>query len=400
VSGWYKKAIAYIGEEPIKAAFVSTNSICQGEQVAPLWSFIFGQGFKIDFAHRTFKWTSQARGAANVHCVIIGFSRNEVVTRRVIFEYPDINGDPVELRVTNINPYLIDYENVIVESATHPISGQLAEVRYGNKPTDGGFLTIAPEDHQTFMADSVASQYVRKYVGARELLHGTNRWCLWLLSAPPGEVRRSALLMQRVTSVRDFRLASDAPSTRQAAKSASLFRQIAQPNGCYLCIPRHVSEKRLYFPTAFYDRDVIASDATFIADDPDGLIFSVLSSSMFIAWFRTVGGRIKSDLRFNKLLVYNTFPMPSLNDRRRTAIIDAGRRILNAREMYANSTLAQLYDLDMPPELIEAHHFLDRVVDRAFGMTSNSVTERVRIRRLFEIYRDAPASLHIAAAAI
>ena len=392
VSGWYRKAIAYIGEEPIKAAFVSTNSICQGEQVAPLWSYIFGQGFKIDFAHRTFKWTSQARGAANVHCVIIGFSRNEVISRRVIYEYPDINGDPVELQANNINPYLIDHDNVIVSPASHPISDQLTEVRYGNKPTDGGFLTIAPEEYQAFMADPVASQYVRKYVGARELLHGINRWCLWLLYAPPGELRRSALLLQRVTSVRDFRLASDAPSTRQAAESASLFRQIAQPSGNYLCIPRHVSEKRLYFPTAFYAREVIASDATFIADDPDGLIFSILSSSMFITWFRSVGGRIKSDLRFNKLLVYNTFPMPFLNDRRKAAIIDAGRRVLNAREIYADSTLAQLYDLDMPTDLIEAHHRLDRAVDRTFGLTSNPVTEKTRVRKLFEMYSDVSAS--------
>lgn len=397
VTGWYRKAVAYIGNEPIKAAFVSTNSICQGEQVSPLWSFVFSQGFKIDFAHRTFKWTSQARGTANVHCVIIGFSRNEIVSRRRIFDYPDINSDPVELQATNINPYLIDYENIIVAPAANPISVQLAEVRYGNKPTDGGFLTIAPDDHHAFMADPVASQYVRKYVGARELLHGTNRWCLWLLNAPPGEVRRSALLMQRVAAVRAFRLASDAPSTRQAAETASLFRQVVQPNGNFLCIPIHVSESRAYFPTAYFQSDVIASNATFVADDPDGLIFSILSSSMFMAWFRAVGGRIKSDLRFNKLLVYNTFPMPFLSDRRRSAVIDAGSSILYARERHTNSTLAQLYDLDMQPELIEAHRRLDRAVDRAFGITSNPTTEYMRIRRLFELYRDAVAPLAIAA---
>lgn len=396
VTGWYKKAVAYIGREPIKAAFVSTNSICQGEQVSPLWSFILGQGFKIDFAHRTFKWSSQARGTASVHCVIIGFSRNEITSRKLIFDYPDITGDPVQIEATNINPYLLDYENIIVAPASNPISDQLVEVRYGNKPTDGGFLIVNPDEHQAFMADPVASQYVRKYVGARELLHGTDRWCLWLLNAPPGEVRRSTLLTQRVAAVRAFRLASDASSTNQAAETASLFRQIVQPNGNYLCIPIHVSESRTYFPTAYYSRDVIASNATFVADDPDGFIFSILSSSMFISWFRAVGGKIKSDLRFNKLLVYNTFPMPHLSDRRRGEIIDAGRLILQARERYANSTLAQLYDLDMRPDLLEAHRALDRAVDRALGVTSMPATEYSRLRRLFELYRDATSPLQAA----
>jgi hypothetical protein len=323
-----------------------------------------------------------------VHCVIIGFSRHDVASRKVIYDYPDINDEPVEINAENINPYLIDYDDIIVVPATTPISSQLSEVRYGNKPADGGFLIVDNEQYQAFMEDPVASQYLRRYVGARELLHGTNRWCLWLVNAPPGEARRSALLSQRVAAVRDFRLASDAASTRQAAQSASLFRQIAHPSGNYLCIPRHVSEARIFFPTAYYGVDIIASDATFIADDSDGIIFSVLSSSMFIGWLRSVGGRIKSDLRFNKLLVYNTFPMPLLTGHQRNGIISAGSEILRVRESYSSATLAHLYDLDMPLDLLEAHRALDQVVDRAFGMRSRPVTEYMRIRRLFELYKD------------
>ena len=389
VTGWYKKAIDYISTRRIRAAFVSTNSICQGEQVAPLWGYFYSRGFKIDFAHRTFKWTSEAEGIANVHCIIIGFSRQEVETNRRIFDYPDILGQPVAIDANNITPYLIDFSpNLIVEPSSSPLSNQLPEVRYGNKPCDNGGLLISPDEYNIFSTEPIASKYVKKFVGAREMLYGIDRWCLWLVDAPPGEIRQSKILSERVNAVRDFRLASKAPSTVEAAEKASIFRQITQPTDRFLCIPIHVSEKRQHFTVDYYDADVIASNAAFIADDPTGLIFSILSSSMFMAWFRTVGGRIKSDLRFNKLLVYNTFPMPHLPDKDKKQIEAAGREVLAVRASYPSACLADLYDLPMRADLVDAHKRLNRKVDQAFGLTEFPISEYARVRKLFDLYSE------------
>lgn len=303
VTAWYRKAIDYMANHSIRAAFVSTNSISQGEQVEPMWQPILTAGFSIDFAHRTFAWTSEALGAAHVHVVIIGFSKNRPLVRGQrlrLFDYPHVKGDPVESAVTRINPYLVEGPDILVRSSSKPISPDLPEVRYGNKPTDGGYFVITAEELAEFMADSIAKRYVHPYVGAKELLNDKDRWCLWLADAPASDIRASRLLSERVDGVRSFREASKAASTRQAARTAHMFRQIAQPDNDYICIPRHVSGVRGYFPVKTLPKDVVASDATFIADDPHGLLFAVISSSWFITWQNTVGGRIKSDLRFNK----------------------------------------------------------------------------------------------------
>lgn len=301
VTGWYAKAIDYFEGVDGRWAFVSTNSITQGEEVAPLFGAVFDAGWRIAFAHRTFRWTSEAPGQAAVHCVIIGYRRT--VKAPKLFDYEDIGGAPSEVAgVTSISPYLIDGPAVIVHPSSKPLNRQLGEVVYGNKPTDDGNLIVEPEDLAEVRADPVAARYVRRYVGARELLHNLERYCLWLAEAPKKELTGSKVLRQRVEGVRAFRAASKAESTRNAAATAHLFRQIAQPAMPYLCVPIHVSEDRPYFLAAHFGADVIASNANFIATDPDGFMFAVISSSMFISWQRTVGGRIKSDLRFNKLL--------------------------------------------------------------------------------------------------
>jgi hypothetical protein len=368
VTGWFAKAVAYLKDGDQAFAFVSTNSVWQGEQVAPLWNPIRRAGYGIKFAHRTFAWTSEARGKAHVHVTVVGCAPTPMITRRRLFSYDQITTDPgEENNPSMINAYLTAGPDITVEPEAKPLARCLPAVRYGNKPTDDGNFIVYPDDVGEVLADPIARKYLRRYPGARELLHNEERWCLWLVDAPPEDIRSSPILAARVAAVRKFRGASKAASTREAAGTPAQFRQIAQPQGPFLCIPRHVSERRRYFTVQTFPADVIASDANFIADDPTGIAFAFLSSSMFIAWFRLVGGRIKSDLRFNKLLVYNTFPAPDLTDSQQDKVIAAGERILDARRAHPESSLADLYDVDaMPADLVTAHRGLDHVVDPLF----------------------------------
>ena len=387
VTGWYAKAIDYFGEVAGRWAFVSTNSITQGEEVAPLFGAVFEAGWKISFAHRTFRWTSEAPGEAAVHCIIAGYQRR--VNNPRLFDYENVKAQPIEVEdIGNITPYLTDGPTVIVQPSTKPLNPQLGQVSYGNKPTDGGWLVVEPEDYAEVIADPIAPKYVRRYVGARELIHDTERYCLWLADARPEDLRRKGVVRERVEGVREFRSESKAASTRAAAATSHLFRQISQPTGPYLCIPRHVSENRPYFLAAHFGPEVISSDANFAATDPDGFMFAVISSTMFITWQKTVGGRIKSDLRFNKLLTWNTFPLPPTGPAARRAIIEAGATVLAARSLQPDRSLADLYEPgSLAPELHAAHDELDRAVDDLFGFGSGSPSILERQDRLFSGYR-------------
>lgn len=386
VSGWYKKAADFIGSTQARAAFVSTSSICQGEQVAPLWGPLLTGGIRIDFAHQTFAWTSEATGKAAVHVVIVGFSRGGT-TKPVLYCYEDIKGDPTPVTVKSISPYLIEGPPLAVEPRSKPLSSSITEVRYGNKPTDGGHLIIEVEDHAEFMADEHASKYVRPFVGARELLHDTPRWCLWLVDLDPADYKASKLLQDRIEGVRRFRSESKAASTREAAATARVFRQISQPDHDYLCIPRHVSENRRFFTAKRLSSEVITGDANFLAEDPTGLMFSVISSSAFIAWQETIGGRLESRYRFSKLGVWNTFPLPPLSETHRTQLIAAGQEIQGGREKYSNRSLAELYEPNaMPLDLIKAHSVLDRVMDAALFGRKKASDNITRLGLLFELY--------------
>ena len=388
VTGWYIKAMQLLDSAGYggKFAFVSTNSITQGEAVSSMFRPIFNGGWRIGFAHRTFSWTSEAPGAAAVHCAILGFDKTPK-QQSVLYDYADLKGEPARIAVRQgITAYLTDGVNVLVDPATRPLAPDLPEVRYGNKPTDGGNLIVEPEAHAVFAADPIASKYLRPFLGARELIHGEERWCLWLPNLDPSDLSRSQLLKSRVEGVRLMRSESKASSTRDAAATPHLFRQIAPVTTAYICIPRHVSETRKFFPVKLVAPDVIASDANFIADDPDGLVFAVISSSAFITWQKAVGGRIKSDLRFNKLQTWNTFPMPKLSPDQRAAIIAGGRAVLDARALRPERSLADHYNpLAMSPELLRAHRELDAAVDKTLGLRGVA-TEVDRLRALFASY--------------
>lgn len=398
VTGWHAKTLDYLQGTEAQWAFVTTNSITQGETVAPLFEPIFDADWRIKFAHRTFKWTSEATGQAAVHCVITGFSKDPTHPR--LFDYQRPDASPLEVVGTRaITPYLTPYHGagrpVIVHPSTRPLNPQLGEVAYGNKPTDGGYFIVAPDEYDTFANDPVAAKYIRRYVGARELLHNSPRHCLWLTELDPDDLRRSALLQSRVEGVRDFRLDSKAASTRAAAATPHLFRQLAQPDTSYLCIPRHVSENRPYFLSNRFPADVICSDANFLAPDADGFVFAIMSSAMFIEWQRAVGGRLESRLRFNKLLTWNTFPLPPTSGEVRSQIIAGGEGVLAARQLHPDRSLAELYDPSaMPGELLTAHRLLDSYVDKLFGVDAENPSELERQDILFERYRSLTTTPH------
>lgn len=392
VSGWYRKALDYFGTITGRWAFVSTNSIVQGEPVPAVFGPVFSAGWRIRFAHRTFSWSSEAPSAAAVHCVVVGFDRENVPTPR-LFNYPDVKGEPIESPAKTINAYLVDGPHVLVEQRRAQLSPDLPPVTFGNMPRDGGHLVVEPAEYDSVAADPVASKYLRRYVGARELIHNTQRWCLWLVDLDPRDVGRSPILRDRLQEVAAFRSDSSAASTRDMARTPHLFGQRSQPDVHYICIPRVVSETRQYFTCSYFPPEVIASDANFKAPDPDGYLFGVISSSMFLTWQRTVGGRLKSDLRFSNTIVWNNLPLPQVDPKQRQRIIDAGRGVLAARERYPDRSLAELYSpLAMDPELIRAHDRLDAVVDRAFGATRTCSSEEERQAILFARYADLTSS--------
>lgn len=403
VTGWFKQAIDYFGSVDGRFAFVSTNSITQGQPVPALFGPLFRAGWRIRFAHRTFAWTSEAPGAAAVHCIITGFDRQvkgangQFRTPTRVFTYSHPRGEPLEHETHNLNAYLAEGPNVLVTKRTNPLSPALPSVVYGSKPADGtkpsasGNLII---NHQTdfdrAMADTHAARYVRRYVGARELIHGLDRWCLWMEDADPRDIERSAFLKERISRTRMFRSSSDKKATRELALVPHLFAERRKPTGRYVCIPRHFSVTRPYLTVAFFDEDTVSGDANFVAPDPDGYLFALLSSSMFLAWQRAVGGRIKSDYRFSNTIVWNNFPLPLITAAAKKAIIDAGQAVLNARALHADRSLAQHYNpLGMSPELVKAHRALDHAVDRAFGARRTPLeTDEQRLAVLFARYQD------------
>lgn len=390
VTGWHAKTLQlYASRAHGEWAFVTTNSISQGDQVPRLFEPIFDAGWRIKFAHRTFAWDSEAPGKAAVHCVIVGFTRDRSA-KPELWDYPDVRGRPTPRSVsTGINAYLVDGPNVLVTKAAAPISPEVGRTVYGSKPTDDGNLIVEVDEYDEVMADPIAAKYVHQFVGARELLRGEDRWCLWLDGMNPADASRSQILKTRIERVRDFRSASRAASTRDFAQFPHLFRQRAKQDLPYVCIPRHVSENRRYFPVAKFGPEVIAGDANFTLKDPDNLQFALISSSMFITWQRTIGGRIKSDLRFGSTLTWYTFPVPELTDRDRKRIIEGGQKVLDARAQHPDRSLADAYNpLAMDPVLVKAHDALDREVDRVFGASRKLSNERQRLELLFARYAE------------
>jgi hypothetical protein len=388
VSGWYWLAAKYMQGHRLQAAFVSTSSITQGEQVGLLWAPLMQKfGLHISFAHRTFQWSNEAPGIAAVHCVIIGFARIASDARR-LFSYDDIGGDPHESVVGNINAYLVDGPNVFLPNRSTPISNAPA-MRYGSMPRDDGNLLLTAEDRRSALAaEPELAGLIRSFLGAHELINGGERYCLWLVNARPDQIARSPFLRERLRKVREFRSASKAASTQRFADTPGLFCQIAQPAGEYVLVPRHSSENRRFIPMAFLGQANIVADSCLSVEAATRYHFGVLSSTMHNAWVRYTCGRLESRYRYSKDIVYNNFPWPdSPADKQRAAIEAAAQGVLDARAQFPQSSLADLYDpLTMPPALVAAHQALDAAVDAAYGRRSFR-NDAERVAFLFERYQ-------------
>lgn len=391
VAGWYFKAASLISNTNIKVAFVSTNSICQGEQVVGVWQPLYKRfGVNIDFAYQTFKWGSEAKDKAAVHCVIVGFSTTHNNEKKQLFS----STDKLDL-VDNINPYLLSGETIFVESVKEPIC-QVSPMYFGSKPTDGGYFFLTPEEKQEIIKKEPQSgKYIRKVLGAQEYINDIERYCLWLEGITPSELKNSPMIYERVKKVREFRLASKAESTRKFAVRPTEFKQNAQPKTPYLIIPSVSSENRRYVPIGYIQPEVIATNATQIIPNATLYEFGVITSNVHMAWMRIVAGRLKSDYRYSSTIVYNTFPWPTVTDEQKKFIANTAQGILDARALYPDCSLADLYDeLTMPVELRKAHQANDIAVMKAYGMIKKVdgkdtfLTESETVARLFEMYQE------------
>ncbi len=391
VTGWYIKTIDYFEGVSGAWAFVSTNSISQGQAVPSLWGSIFGTGWKIKFAHRTFPWTSESTGGAAVHCVIVGFTRSNE-TRPLLIEYQ--KGVAKQQRVDSINAYLVDGPNLLVEKRMHPLSPDLPAVHAGSKAVDWGFLTVEGDEYAKFAADPIAAESLRPYKGGTELINNLDRWCLWFVDRTLDELIKSPLVRDRLAEVERRRSLSLKPATKLGSKTPHLFEEQRQPKIAYVGIPQTFTDNREYATVARLGPEVIASIKLFTSPDPDGYLFAVISSSMFMTWQRTVGGRFKSDPSFTNTIVWNTLPLPMVTEQDRARIIRAGCEILTARQLVPTNSLGQHYDPErMTPELNAAHRALDVLVDRAFGAARTCKSERERQRILFARYDELTSAL-------
>lgn len=384
---WYQVAAKYIAGTDIRVAFVSTNSITQGEQPGVLWPELFRQfGIHIHFGHRTFPWTSEARGKAHVHVVIIGFG-NERRGSNTIHDY-DAKGEPLGVvTAPNVSPYLAAGPDAVVKNRSKPIS-TVPEMAFGNMPNDGGNLLLDDEDRRALLAECPeANSFVRELISADQFLNGEKRWCLWLVDAPPAEIRKLKPIQSRVAEVKKLRLASKRATTRELADYPALFGEIRQPTTRYVLVPRHSSERRDYIPLAFFDPEIIVSDSCMFVGSATLYHFGVLHSEMHMGWVRQICGRIKSDYRYSARLVYNNFPWPAeVTDKQRDAVEAAAQAVLDARSQFPKASLADLYDpLSMPKPLRQAHTALDRVVDRCYR-PQPFPDERRRFEYLFELW--------------
>lgn len=396
VACWYARTWEYVGRRPVRCAFVSTSSVTQGEQARVMSLLLLRAGQEIDFAHRTFAWTSEASGTANVHVVIIGFSVGGQSKHKRLFDYPDVKGEPKEEVVPNINWYLAPAADVFIGKHSRPIS-PVPKLTEGNRPEDkGGLILTADEAEGVRRDDPVAARYLRELVAAKEWLNGIPRFCFWLVDADPDDLHRSPILRERLGRVRDARLAARdntgsenrRRTLERLAATPGLFTAIRQPRHRYLCAPRHSSEGRRIVPMWFCEPDQIAHDSTVTVDDAPLWLFGVMQSAMFMAWLRSVGGRLESRLRITPDIAYNAFPFPDAGPSdHRTAVESAAQAVLVARDQHPDSSLAALYDpLAMPPALSEAHDRLDRAVDRFLAPRRRPYTEGDRLAILFERY--------------
>ncbi|MEO1207192.1 MAG: DNA methyltransferase [Pseudomonadota bacterium] len=405
VTCWFKKAMSYTASsKSTEVAYVSTNSISQGEQCGILWPPVFASGLSIRFAHRTFQWNSEARGKAAVHCIIAGLTYRSD-TKRTIYEYDHVLGEPHESAVSRINGYLIDGPQYALPARGKPPEGRKS-VLQGSKPADGarlkkpggGYikhsnLILEDQDREALLAtDQNAKDWLRPYVGGEELISGQWRWCLWLKNADPSQIKSSKPVMERLKRVRDGRLESPTKSVREFAQTPTLFTQDRQPTNDYLAIPEVSSERRFYIPICFLPKNVIASNKLLTLEGASIFDFGMITSAMHMAWMRTVGGRLKSDYSYAPA-IYNTFPWPQVSEKEKTEIERLAKAVLNTRASFSGTSLDVLYDQDsMPPALRKAHAALDKAVDRLYRRKPFAF-ERERVEHLFELYEKTAAPM-------
>lgn len=386
VAGWYYKAAKLMQNTPIRTAFVSTNSITQGEQVAGVWKPLFEQfGIHIDFAYQTFRWDSEASAKAHVHCVIVGFSVAVNTNSKKLFI-----GDKLHLS-NNINAYLMDAPNVFIESRNTPLNGVLS-MSSGGKPVEGGYYIFTDDEKNAFLKKEPSAQtYFRKFVGSDDFINGYTRWCLWLHDVSPSDIRKLPECMKRVNSVHDYRLESKKAATRAAAATPMSFMEIKRPVGKFLIVPEVSSQRRKYVPLGFSDKEMICSNKVRFVSNATMYHFGILTSNVHMAWMRAVCGRLKSDYSYSINVVYNNFPWPTPTEQQKAKIEQTAKAILDARALYLDSSLADLYDdLTMPPELRKAHQANDRAVMDAYGFikgTAARTSESACVAELMKLYQ-------------
>jgi hypothetical protein len=394
VTAWYIKSAQYIQNTKIKVAFVSTNSICQGEQVGLLWSLMFNKyKIKIHFAHRTFSWRNEAKGNAAVHCVIVGFA-NYDTNNKSIFEYDDIKGEPHEVKVKNINPFLVEGKDITVENRKSPIC-KVPEMNYGSMPIDEGNLILTDEEKEEAVKNEPQIiNAIKKYTGGDEFINNKKRWCLWLQNIEPSVLKNSKFILDRIDKTKKFRLSSNRAATNKLAEKPMLFGEIRQPNSKYIIIPKVSSENRKYIPIGILDPTTITSGSALIIPNANLFMFGIMTSVMHMTWMAHICGRLESRFQYSASIVYNNFPFPdNPNDKQVKAIETAAQNVLDTRLQFPNSSLADLYDpLTMPPTLVKAHNELDKAVDLAYRPQAFT-SEANRMVFLFELYEKYTADL-------
>ncbi len=386
VSAWFIKAAKYIQGTKIKVAFVSTNSISQGEQTSVLWGEMLNRyKITIHFAHKTFKWTNEAKGNAAVYVIITGFA-NFDTKNKTLFDYEDIKGEATATSAKNINPYLVDAPNLLITKRTKPIS-KVPEMSFGNMPLDGGNLLFTDDEKIGFLTkEPQAEKFFLPLISAREFLNNKKRWCLWLVDASPKELKSMKDVLKRVEAVKKFRLDSIAPSTQKHADTPSLFRDRNRPE-TFILVPSTSSENRKYIPIGFFDKNSIANNSCHTIPNADIFHFGILTSEMHMTWVKYTCGRLESRFRYSKNIVYNNYPFPKgINDKQKERVEKAAQKVLDTRLEFPDSSLADLYDpIAMPPNLVKAHNQLDKAVDLCYRPQAFT-NERARIEFLFDLY--------------
>lgn len=395
VTAWYIKSTQFIKDTNIKVAFVSTNSITQGEQVGALWNWMLAQGVKIHFAHRTFRWVNDARGKAAVFCVIIGFGLEDVSKKR-LFDYASPGAEVQEIQAGNISPYLLDTENILIQTRNKPLC-EVPEMTKGSQPTDEGNLLFSDEEKTEFLKkEPAAKKYIRQILGSQEFLHNEKRWCLWLKDISPVELRSLPEVMKRVNAVREFRLKSSKAATVKFAGTPYLFTEIRQPESNYLIMPLVSSENRVYVPTGFLSKEIIATNLASIIPNATLYHFGVISSMMHMAWMRAVCGRLEGRYRYSNNIVYNNFPWAAgVSEKQKIQVEKCAQEVLDARKQFPDSSLADLYDPSATPKvLVEAHRALDKAVDSCYRREPFK-SELERLEFLFALYRQYTEPLNV-----